>query len=119
MGGQKVIIDCDPGIDDSMALFMALASQAKGELEILAITLVAGNTALDNCARNAIRVLETVGKDSQVHTHLSYWNPKFHSIFACASIKSIAFPPSDSSVPRVKAWTGARLRKNGSPLSRL
>jgi len=61
-----VIIDCDPGIDDSMALFMALASQAKGELEILAITLVAGNTALDNCARNAMRVLETVGKDSQI-----------------------------------------------------
>ena len=80
MGGQKVIIDCDPGIDDSMALFMALASQAKGELEILAISLVAGNTALDNCARNAMRVLETVGKDNQVRgisilTHLSYWNP--------------------------------------------
>ena len=68
MGGQKVIIDCDPGIDDSMALFMALASQAKGELEILAITLVAGNTALDNCARNAMRVLETV--DSQVQSIL-------------------------------------------------
>ena len=75
-----MIIDCDPGIDDSMALFMALASQAKGELEILAITLVAGNTALQNCARNAMRVLETVGKDNQVRcipklTHLSYWNP--------------------------------------------
>ena len=63
-----MIIDCDPGIDDSMALFMALAGQAKGELEILAITLVAGNTALDNCARNAMRVLETVGKESQVHS---------------------------------------------------
>ena len=63
---QKVIIDCDPGIDDAMALFMALAAQERGQLDILAITLVAGNTPLENCAKNAMRVLETVGKEDKV-----------------------------------------------------
>ena len=68
MSRQKVIIDCDPGIDDTMALFMAIAAHNKGELEIMAITLVSGNTSLDNCARNVTRVLETTNKSDQVNT---------------------------------------------------
>ena len=37
---QKVIIDCDPGIDDSLALMLALTSP---ELEVVGITTVSGN----------------------------------------------------------------------------
>jgi len=37
---RKVIIDCDPGIDDSLALLLALKSK---ELEVLGITIVCGN----------------------------------------------------------------------------
>ena len=37
---RKVIIDCDPGIDDALALMLALSSP---ELEILGITVVSGN----------------------------------------------------------------------------
>ena len=40
MNAKKVIIDCDPGIDDALALMLALCSP---ELEVLGITVVSGN----------------------------------------------------------------------------
>ena len=53
-----VIIDCDPGHDDAMALMLAVASP---ELELVAVTTVAGNQTLDKVTANAIRVLDVVG----------------------------------------------------------
>lgn len=50
-----VIIDCDPGHDDAIALLLALASE---ELEVLAVTTVAGNAPLDKTTRNALGVME-------------------------------------------------------------
>jgi inosine-uridine nucleoside N-ribohydrolase len=50
-----VLIDCDPGHDDAIALLLALASP---ELEILGITTVAGNQTLKKTTANALRVLE-------------------------------------------------------------
>ena len=50
MSRQSIIIDCDPGQDDAVALFLAMASPA--ELEILGITAVAGNVPLDLTERN-------------------------------------------------------------------
>ena len=54
---KPVIIDCDPGHDDAMALMLALASP---ELEVSAVTTVAGNQTLDKVTANAIRVLDVV-----------------------------------------------------------
>jgi inosine-uridine nucleoside N-ribohydrolase len=54
-----VLIDCDPGHDDAMAILLALASP---ELHVLGITTVAGNTTLDNTTANALRVLELAGR---------------------------------------------------------
>ncbi|MEJ2297900.1 MAG: nucleoside hydrolase [Woeseiaceae bacterium] len=48
---RKVIIDCDPGQDDAVALFLAMASPE--DLEILGITAVAGNVPLELTQRNA------------------------------------------------------------------
>ena len=48
---EKIIIDCDPGQDDAVALFLALSSP--DELEILGITTVAGNVPLKLTERNA------------------------------------------------------------------
>ncbi|MEM3033423.1 MAG: nucleoside hydrolase [Nitrososphaerota archaeon] len=56
----KVILDMDPGIDDALALLLALSSP---ELDILGVTAVAGNTTIDKTGVNARRVLEYVGKD--------------------------------------------------------
>jgi inosine-uridine nucleoside N-ribohydrolase len=55
-----ILLDCDPGHDDAMALLLALASP---ELELLGVTTVAGNQTLAHTTANALRVLEFVGRD--------------------------------------------------------
>ena len=54
-----IIIDCDPGHDDAIAILLALASP---ELELRAISTVAGNQTLDKTTRNALKVLELAGR---------------------------------------------------------
>ncbi|HEX4518499.1 MAG TPA: nucleoside hydrolase [Gaiellaceae bacterium] len=53
-----VIIDCDPGHDDALALMLAVASP---ELELLGVTTVAGNQTLEKTTANALRILELTG----------------------------------------------------------
>ena len=55
----KVILDMDVGVDDSLAILLALRSP---ELEILGITAVAGNAPLEHTANNVLRVLEAAGR---------------------------------------------------------
>ncbi len=55
----SVVIDCDPGHDDAMAILLALASP---ELELLGVTTVAGNQTLDKTTRNALVTLEIAGR---------------------------------------------------------
>ena len=57
---RKVIIDCDPGQDDAVALFLAMASPE--ELEILGITTVAGNVPLELTQRNARMMCDIAGR---------------------------------------------------------
>jgi len=52
---RRIIIDTDPGIDDAMAIFFALASP---ELEVVALTTVFGNARTSICTENALRLLE-------------------------------------------------------------
>jgi inosine-uridine nucleoside N-ribohydrolase len=54
-----ILIDCDPGHDDAIAILLALASP---EVELLGITTVSGNTTLPNTVTNALKVLEFVGR---------------------------------------------------------
>jgi pyrimidine-specific ribonucleoside hydrolase len=54
-----VIIDCDPGHDDALAITLALA---RPELEVLGITTVAGNAPLAATTRNAGRILALLGR---------------------------------------------------------
>jgi inosine-uridine nucleoside N-ribohydrolase len=54
-----VILDCDPGHDDAMALLLALASP---EVEVLGVTTVHGNQTLEKTTANALRVLELAGR---------------------------------------------------------
>jgi inosine-uridine nucleoside N-ribohydrolase len=56
----KIILDCDPGHDDAIALLLALGSP---ELELLGVTTVAGNQTLEKTTSNAIRVLDHLGRD--------------------------------------------------------
>jgi inosine-uridine nucleoside N-ribohydrolase len=50
-----IVIDCDPGHDDAIAILLAIASP---EVELRGITTVAGNQTLDKTTRNALKVLE-------------------------------------------------------------
>jgi inosine-uridine nucleoside N-ribohydrolase len=59
VSATKILLDCDPGHDDAIALLLALASP---ELELLGVTTVAGNQTLDKTTANAIRVLEFAGR---------------------------------------------------------
>jgi inosine-uridine nucleoside N-ribohydrolase len=54
-----IILDCDPGHDDAIALLLALASP---EVRLLGVTTVSGNQTLDKTTANAIRVLDHVGR---------------------------------------------------------
>ena len=54
-----VIIDCDPGHDDAIALLLALASP---EVELVGVTTTHGNQTLDKTTDNALRVLSLVGR---------------------------------------------------------
>jgi inosine-uridine nucleoside N-ribohydrolase len=54
-----VIIDCDPGHDDAIALLLALGSP---ELDLLGVTTTYGNQTLDKTTANALRVLELAGR---------------------------------------------------------
>jgi len=59
MSPTPILIDCDPGHDDAIALLLALASP---ELELLGVTSVSGNQTLEKTTANAIRVLEFAGR---------------------------------------------------------
>jgi len=57
---RKIIIDCDPGQDDAVALFLAIASP--DELDLLGITTVAGNVPLELTQRNARQMCDIAGR---------------------------------------------------------
>ena len=59
MTPTPIILDCDPGHDDAIAILLALASP---ELELVAVTTVSGNQTLDKTTANALRVLELAGR---------------------------------------------------------
>jgi inosine-uridine nucleoside N-ribohydrolase len=56
---MKIILDCDPGHDDAIALMLALASP---EVELLGVTTVHGNQTLEKTTINALKLLEFAGR---------------------------------------------------------
>ncbi|KAI3962193.1 hypothetical protein MKX01_030743 [Papaver californicum] len=56
---KKIIIDTDPGIDDAMAIFVALNSP---EVEVIALTTIFGNVYTTLATRNALHLLEIAGR---------------------------------------------------------
>ena len=54
---MRIILDCDPGIDDTYALIHLTAAAHAGDLELECVTTTAGNVEADQCARNAAWIL--------------------------------------------------------------
>ncbi|KRM52032.1 pyrimidine-specific ribonucleoside hydrolase RihA [Ligilactobacillus araffinosus] len=58
MTPEKIILDCDPGHDDALALMMAVAST---QIKLLGVTTSAGNQTPDKTLNNALRMLTLLG----------------------------------------------------------
>lgn len=63
MNKIPVIIDCDPGHDDAIALLLAFSSD---KLDVRAVTVVGGNQTLEKTANNALKVLSLIGIDPSI-----------------------------------------------------
>lgn len=72
MKSIPVIIDCDPGVDDAVALFLAFASP---ELDIRAITTVGGNVPADKTARNGRLLRQIAGRGAEPPVHAGAAQP--------------------------------------------
>lgn len=57
---RRVLLDCDPGHDDAIAIMLAVADPS---IDLVAVTTVAGNVTVEHTTRNALRVLDLVGRD--------------------------------------------------------
>src|SRR6266545_3137708 len=60
----RVILDVDPGVDDALAILLALQSP---ELDVVGITTVAGNVVVERGTRNALAVVEVAGASVPVY----------------------------------------------------
>ena len=56
---RRVLLDCDPGHDDAIAIMLAVSDPS---IDLIAVTTVAGNVTLEHTTRNALRVLDLIGR---------------------------------------------------------
>jgi len=70
---RKFIIDTDTASDDAAAIAMAVLS---GEIDLLGVTVLAGNVGLEQAGRNALMTLEVCGSDAPVY--MGAKRPLFH-----------------------------------------
>lgn len=57
-----VVIDCDPGNDDAWALMTLIQSEKKYKIKVKGITVVNGNTSVENASLNVLLILKTLGR---------------------------------------------------------
>lgn len=72
MSKKQVIIDTDCGIDDAQAILMALAAP---NINVLGVTCVFGNTAVENVCQNVLTVLSVCEREG-VNLLKLYFNPE-------------------------------------------
>lgn len=83
MAARPVIIDCDPGLDDAVALLLAFASPE--ELNLLGITCVAGNVPLDRTERNA-RIIRALAWRDDVPVYAGCPRPMLRPLHAAERV---------------------------------
>ncbi len=102
----KVIWDMDPGIDDALALILALKSP---EVQVMGITTAAGNAPVEMTSANARRVLEFLGGD-RIPVAKGAANPLNHLLDDALSyhgpdgLGNCNLPPARLPLHRAKAW---------------
>ena len=104
---MRVILDCDPGngfpgadIDDGLALGLILASP---ELQLEAVTVVGGNTAVGMGIRSALRMLELAGVDVPVFAGSSGSSKMASARLVSGPTAMIVMSPACASTRRTSA----------------
>lgn len=119
MTGVPVVIDCDPGTDDVAALVLACALARRGELDVAAVTTVAGNVDVDRGTRNALDVVELLGWDVPVARGAA--KPLVRDLLTAREIHGsdgllgVDLPPSRRAVDPRPAWEVMRDVAAASP----
>lgn len=102
---RKIIIDCDPGIDDAIAILMALAAP---ELEVVGITTVGGNVGLESTTRNALALCGLAGRRVPVSPGLDRalvaGNARAASVHGADGLGGAAPPAPEWGAEEVPAW---------------
>lgn len=80
---KKIIIDTDPGIDDAIAILLALS--AKQELDVVALTTVNGNVTVDKNTKNACRILEIAGR-CDIPVYRGSDKPLVRKVHSCEAV---------------------------------
>ena len=73
----NVILDCDPGHDDAIALLLACQAE---NIKLLGVTTVAGNSYIENVTNNAIRVMEYAGIEG-IGVYEGCGRPMFNDLY--------------------------------------
>jgi len=114
-----IILDCDPGTDDALALLLALASP---ELEVRAVTAVGGNVGLDRTLANALALTALAGSRVPVYAGAdrpllgAFVNePRVHG---ADGLGGIALPQGGPPVPGIAADAIRRIvRESAQPVT--
>ena len=112
-----IIMDCDPGHDDAIALLMALAS---GRIKVLGVTTTAGNQTLAKTTANARKILSFVG--SKVPLAKGNEKPMMReleiapAVHGASGMDGPVFPPNDYPVSSEPAWDFSRRLILASPV---
>lgn len=92
---KYIIFDTDMGTDDAWALIMLAKASSLRDFQIIGITLVHGNTDIDNCAINTMRVLEAINNtvcsslDTYIHLPIYIEPVNFAKIMIYSCCKPI------------------------------
>ena len=106
---RPIIIDTDPGQDDAVAILLALASP--NELEVLAITAVAGNVPLELTVINSLSLVELAGR-SEVPVYRGSVRPMVNTLVTAEHVHgSTGLDGADLPPPSVAARPGHAVDK--------
>ncbi len=116
-----IVLDCDPGHDDAIALLLALASP---EVEVLGVTATYGNQTLEKTTANALRVLELVGR-TDVEVAAGADRPLTRDLVVAANVHGEsgldgpALPPPgiDAVSSDASAFIADRIRRTGAEVT--
>ena len=81
---RKVILDCDPGHDDAFAIMLAAQN-----LDLLGVTTIGGNGYLENVTRNALVVLEKIGR-TDIPVYPGHSGPTLGELIICENVHGVS-----------------------------